>query len=305
MSITDVMSQLTAMQQLATQLATPPAPVGSGTPSSFADVLNAATGATSSSSGAALDAASPSATSTASASGTGASGSSLSEATVLSTILEQSQAQSLLGSLDSSDSSDGLSSLDSLSSLLPTLSAATAATTAAPAAASSAAPSVAGAAPLDATTTTPTTLLAPNTSGERVLTAAQSQLGVSEQPPGSNNGPQIATYRAAVAGSQPGEPWCADFASWAAAQAGEPLGPAGQGFSSVAELTDWAASSGRLLPASATPAPGDLILFGDHHVGIVESVNPDGSLTTVEGNYANAVSQVHRSPSEATGYVQM
>jgi CHAP domain-containing protein len=142
-------------------------------------------------------------------------------------------------------------------------------------------------------------------SGNAIVAAADSQVGVLEQPPGSNDGPQIATYRSAVAGAQPGEPWCAYFVSWAAAQAGAPIGPNGQGLGSVSQIASWASSTGRLLPASATPAPGDLVLFGSDHVGIVESVNPDGSLTTVEGNYANGVTRVQRSPGEATGYVQM
>lgn len=145
----------------------------------------------------------------------------------------------------------------------------------------------------------------PGSAGANVLAAAQTQLGVSEDPPGSNDGPALGQYRAAVAGSQPGQPWCAEFVSWAAARAGEPIGDLGQGLNSVAGITDWASRTGRLLPASATPAAGDLILYGDRHVGIVQSVNPDGSLTTVEGNYGNAVQQVRRSPSEATGYVQM
>jgi hypothetical protein len=144
-----------------------------------------------------------------------------------------------------------------------------------------------------------------STVGQRALAAAESQLGVSEQPPGSNDGPGLETYRDAVAGAAPGEPWCAYFASWAAAQAGAPIGANGQGLGSVSEITDWAASTGRLLPSTATPQPGDLILFGDRHVGLVESVNADGTLTTVEGNYANAVSRVTRSPGEATGYVRL
>jgi CHAP domain len=142
-------------------------------------------------------------------------------------------------------------------------------------------------------------------SGSAVLAAAESQVGQTEQPPGSNDGPAIATYRTAVAGAQPGEPWCAYFASWAAQQAGTPIGDTGQGLGSVAEITDWAQRTGRYLPAGSTPAPGDLILFGDEHVGVVESVNPDGSLTTVEGNYDNGVDRVQRQPSEATGFVRM
>jgi hypothetical protein len=141
--------------------------------------------------------------------------------------------------------------------------------------------------------------------GARVLAWAQSQIGQSEQPPGSNDGPAIATYRSAVAGSAAGEPWCAYFASWAAGQAGTPLGDSGQGIGWVDGIKDWAQRNGKLLPASATPQPGDLILYGGRHVGIVESVAADGSLTTVEGNEGDAVRRVHRSPSEATGYVRL
>ena len=149
-----------------------------------------------------------------------------------------------------------------------------------------------------------TSLPAPG-SGGAVLAAAESQVGAAEEPPGSNDGPQLAVYRSAVAGAMPGQPWCAYFASWAAAQAGVPLGPDGAGLGAVADIASWAASSGRLLPPEATPAPGDLVLYGDRHVGIVEAVEPDGSLRTVEGNYANAVSRVHRARAEATGFVRL
>src|SRR5205807_2004992 len=100
------------------------------------------------------------------------------------------------------------------------------------------------------------------------------------------DGPPIAQYRSAVAGAVPGAPWCAYFVSWAAAQSGTPLGDAGQGLGSVSQIADWARRTGRL---ASSPQPGDLILFGSQHVGIVESVNADGSLTTVEGNEGDAV----------------
>src|SRR5579871_3094286 len=136
--------------------------------------------------------------------------------------------------------------------------------------------------------------------GLGALQAAETQVGVTEQPPGSNDGPQIAEYRSAVQGSYAGAPWCAYFVSWCAREAGVPLGDQGQGFGSVSEITDWARQTGRL---TSTPAPGELILFGTEHVGIVKSVNADGSLTTVEGNASNGVNQETRWPSEATGYV--
>jgi hypothetical protein len=40
-------------------------------------------------------------------------------------------------------------------------------------------------------------------------------------------------------------------------------------------------------------------------VGIVKSVNADGSLTTVEGNASDGVREETRWPSEATGYVTL
>jgi len=141
--------------------------------------------------------------------------------------------------------------------------------------------------------------------GLRALAYAEGEVGQTEQPPGSNDSPRIADYRSTVAGSYAGAPWCAYFVSWAAAMAGAPLGENGQGYGAVEQIHDWAQRTGRLLPAGSVPQPGDLILFGDRHVGIVEAVNSDGSLTTIEGNHANAVSRVHRSPSEATGYLRL
>jgi cell wall-associated NlpC family hydrolase len=140
------------------------------------------------------------------------------------------------------------------------------------------------------------------TAGSRALAAAQTQIGQAEQPPGSNDGPAISMYRTAVEGASPGAPWCAYFVSWAAAQAGAPIGDRGQGLGSVAAIADWAGRTGRLV---SDPQPGDLILFGTRHVGIVQSVNPDGTLTTVEGNATNAVSVEQHSPSEATGFVRL
>lgn len=143
--------------------------------------------------------------------------------------------------------------------------------------------------------------------GRRLVAAAESQIGQSEQPPGSNEGPVIAGYREATAGAAPGEPWCAYFASWAARQAGTPIGPAGEGLGSVGAIWSWAQSNGRAIPngPGVVPQPGDLIVFGDSHVGIVKEVLPSGQIATIEGNYENKVAANLRSPSEATGYVNM
>jgi len=145
------------------------------------------------------------------------------------------------------------------------------------------------------------------TPGQQIVRIAESQLGQTEQPPGSNESPAIAMYRTATAGAIPGAPWCAYFASWAARQAGEPLGSSGEGLGGVAQVWSWAQSTGRAIPngPGVSPQPGDLIVFGDEHVGIVRDVLPNGDIQTIEGNYENKVAANVRTPTEATGYVNM
>ncbi|HVY78184.1 MAG TPA: CHAP domain-containing protein [Solirubrobacterales bacterium] len=143
--------------------------------------------------------------------------------------------------------------------------------------------------------------------GTAAVAAARGEIGQAEQPPGSNDSPRIAQYRAAVAGAGVG-PWCADFVSWAARQGGTPLGEGGEGFQSVSALWEWAEGSGRAVPATAgPPRPGDLIVWGGEHVGIVEAVLPDGSIRTIEGNSSDRVSQRTYGPDGggATGYVRL
>lgn len=149
--------------------------------------------------------------------------------------------------------------------------------------------------------TTPVTAVG-ESAGERALDVARSQLGVTEQPPGSNDGADIAKYRSAVAGSYAGAPWCAYFVSWCAAQAGAPIGDGGTGLGSVEQVTAWAQRTGRF---TTQPAPGELILFGGRHIGIVESVNADGTLTTIEGNTSDGVHRRTHAVSEATGFVRL
>ena len=152
----------------------------------------------------------------------------------------------------------------------------------------------------------PTWTAAPARGAQAIVQAAEGEVGQAEQPPGSNDSPRIADYRSAVAGAGIG-PWCAQFVSWCAKQAGAPLGEAGQGFQSVSAIADWAQRTGRWQPAGATPRPGDLIVWGGEHVGLVESVDPDGSIHTIEGNSSNAVSKRTYGPGGggATGFVAL
>jgi CHAP domain len=141
--------------------------------------------------------------------------------------------------------------------------------------------------------------------GQAILNAVRPEVGVAEQPPGSNDSPRIAQYRQATAGSGVG-PWCAYFASWAARQAGVPLGDSGQGFGRVDDVFAWAQKTGKALPAGSTPAPGDLIVW-DEHIGVVESVDADGSIHTIEGNSSDKVSQrtYGSDGGGAVGYVRL
>ena len=143
------------------------------------------------------------------------------------------------------------------------------------------------------------------TAGQRALAVASAEVGHAEFPPGSNDGPRVGQYRSAVAGSYHGAPWCAYFVSYAAAQVGTPIGHGGTGLGSVAQIEQWGRETGRLLPPGAQPVPGDVVMYGHDHVGFVEAVHADGSLTTVEGNHLNAVSRVQRGAGEATGFVRL
>jgi hypothetical protein len=151
----------------------------------------------------------------------------------------------------------------------------------------------------------PTTAVPASGGGAAVLAAVQGEVGQAEQPPGSNDSARIAQYRQATAGSGVG-PWCAYFTSWAARQAGMPLGEQGQGFGSVDALYAWAQRAGRAVPngPGVVPRPGDLIVW-DEHIGVVESVQPDGSVATIEGNSSDQVSRRVHPADSALGYVRM
>jgi hypothetical protein len=150
-----------------------------------------------------------------------------------------------------------------------------------------------------------TTSQAGTPAGQAILNAIRPEVGVAEQPPGSNDSPRIAQYRQATAGSGVG-PWCAYFVSWAARQAGVPIGDSGQGFGRVDDVFAWAQKAGKAVPAGSTPAPGDLIVW-DEHIGIVESVDADGTIHTIEGNSSDKVSQrtYGRDGGGAVGYVRL
>ena len=149
------------------------------------------------------------------------------------------------------------------------------------------------------------------TLGQRIAALATQELGVREEPSGSNDGPRIAQYRTATANSGVG-PWCSYFVSWVTAQAGAPIGENGQGEGWVPAVRTWAQAQGRYAPAgTVAPAVGDLVVFdrgndGElDHIGIVTGVGADGSIQTVEGNSSNAVCARSYGPDGYTGLVRL
>ncbi len=126
--------------------------------------------------------------------------------------------------------------------------------------------------------------------GLRALAVARRNLGVREEPPGSNRTPFGEWF------GENGVPWCAIFVSYCFAEgAGVTLGrghPGAwrRGMSSVPLLEAWLRATGRWL-VDAEPRPGDIVVFNwdggvPDHVGLVERPLPGARLRTIEGNTA-------------------
>jgi hypothetical protein len=113
----------------------------------------------------------------------------------------------------------------------------------------------------------------------KVLDVARSQIGTRQAANGAN--PYGAAY------GMDRVAWCAQFVWWCFRQAG-----AGHLIPKTAYTPTLAAWYQQRGQASRTPRVGSLVLFdwpGDgvdriSHVGLVEAVNPNGTLTTIEGN---------------------
>jgi PKD repeat protein len=137
----------------------------------------------------------------------------------------------------------------------------------------------------------------------RMVALARRELGkgVHEIPDGSNRAPAIRRYETATRGAMFGAPWCAYFVSYIAKTAGAPIGPGGSGLGYVPYIRAWAKQTHRW---TQRPRPGDLITFPEH-VGLVENVYANHTLTTIEGNAGNAVRRRWRRWGEAMGYVRV
>ncbi len=133
---------------------------------------------------------------------------------------------------------------------------------------------------------------------KRVLEVAASQVGVMEEPTGSNRGPQVDEYLRCV-GLDPASashPWCAAFVYWCFDKAAAELKVANPAVKTGGVLDMWtrAGSWGvkriSAMEALAQPSlvqPGCVFVLstgsGNGHAGLVEWVDGD-RLATIEGN---------------------
>lgn len=129
---------------------------------------------------------------------------------------------------------------------------------------------------------------------KKLLEVAAKEVGVMEQPLGSNRGPRVDEYLRSV-GLDPTKgswPWCAAFCYWcfrtAIADIEIPM-PTSFPPRTAGVIDHWNKTNGYKFGAKSnyTANPGDIFLMdeghGLGHMGIIEVVNKD-VLTTIEGN---------------------
>lgn len=120
-------------------------------------------------------------------------------------------------------------------------------------------------------------------SRNRVISMAESQIGVMESPAGSNRQLYGEAY------GTNGVPWCVIFLWWVFDQAGTGAAFYGGGkTASCSALISWAVSHNRIVDI-ADIAPGDIVFLCfdksrvASHCGLVTNVT-EGNIVTVEGN---------------------
>lgn len=125
------------------------------------------------------------------------------------------------------------------------------------------------------------TLLAPG-----ALYIAKSQMGIEENPRGSNSGPEVNAYLKSV-GLDPGYAWCMAFVYWCVGKAAINLGTINPLIKTGGVMRQWNETSLKKIVDPREVRIGDIFIMsfsgGNGHTGFVE--NTDGlSIHTIEGN---------------------
>ena len=95
------------------------------------------------------------------------------------------------------------------------------------------------------------------------------------------------------------ESWCADFAAYVWQHAGASVSGI---TASASSFQSTATSRGTWKPRSSgyVPQPGDAVVFGNTHVGVIVVVNSPTSVEMISGNYSDAVSATWFNPATFT-----
>lgn len=148
----------------------------------------------------------------------------------------------------------------------------------------------------------------PSALGTAALAVARKEIGVTEDPKGSNRGPRVDQYQ-----DGKGQSWCAHFVSWCVRQVGE--SPFGH-LAAVEALRRWAQARGLYLPADTNPPlAGDIFTMArtdaqgrivGGHTGFVQGYDARGGrVRTVEGNSGDAVAERTRSVTALDGFIRL
>ncbi len=127
------------------------------------------------------------------------------------------------------------------------------------------------------------------TIAQSIIAVAESELGVTEQPLGSNRGKRVEFYQSFDWLAGGGYAWCVSF-SWGFVVWGSVLEkPNPYPTASVGQLETWARKNGWAVPVGSLRF-GDLACFGGNHVTIVHHLLPGGTkFAGIGGNQADSV----------------
>lgn len=118
------------------------------------------------------------------------------------------------------------------------------------------------------------------TRGQKVAAWELTQVGVHEDPWGSNRGKQIEVYQSSTGAY--GLAWCASFQSYAQRKFGY-TGPIS------ARAFDWTEFGTEVPHAAAKQGDPVVIREGEGHIGCFLNLEPNGDIRMVSGNTNNAV----------------
>lgn len=153
------------------------------------------------------------------------------------------------------------------------------------------------------------------TLSEQSLLTATSQLGVMEQPKGSNKGPEVEMYLKSV-GLGGGFAWCMAFVYWCVNEASKKMNRPNPLVKTAGVMDQFRKTQLRILPKTSIGIkPGDIFILefahGLGHTGFVKSID-NGIVTTIEGNSNEdgsregyEVCSHHRPISSFKGFIQL